>query len=337
MTEKLISIIVPAYNIADYIERCIKSILNSTHKNIEVIIVNDGSSDNTAEIAEKLSKQDNRVSVINKKNDGVSSARIAGAASAHGDYIGFVDGDDTIDPDMYERLFKNSFTHNADISHCGYKMVFPSKTDYYYNTGKLKIQNNEDGLKDLLTGDFIEPGLVNKLFKRELIKKFLSYVKFDTSIKINEDLLMNYYLFKYADISVYEDFCPYNYILRNNSAATSKININKLTDPLKVLKIIQDDQAGNEHIQPILKKRQALILINLATMKNKNNEKLIKPIKKQARTELKNMLGYIKTSSYFSKKLKIMAVFAASSPNAYAIVHSIYSMITGSNKKYEVK
>ena len=87
---------------------------------------------------------------------------------ANGDYIGFVDGDDTVDEEMFEVLINNAIKYNADISHCGYKMVFPSRIDYYYNTGILVEQDNQLGLKDLIMGSRVEPGLVNKLYKRDL-------------------------------------------------------------------------------------------------------------------------------------------------------------------------
>ena len=86
-------------------------------------------------------------------------------------------------------------SYNADISHCGYQMVFPNgRIDYYYNTGSIKVQDNEAGVRDLLTGNFVEPGLWNKLYRKTLFLSFFNKVKMDYSIKINEDLLMNYYL-----------------------------------------------------------------------------------------------------------------------------------------------
>ena len=122
----LISIIVPAYNIEKYIGRCLDSILNQTYKNIEVIVVNDGSSDSTGSIIDDYSRKDDRVKPFHKENGGVSSARILGVNHAIGDYIGFVDGDDYVEPEMFEHLLNNALKYNADISHCGYQMVFPN-------------------------------------------------------------------------------------------------------------------------------------------------------------------------------------------------------------------
>ncbi len=161
----LISIIIPAYNIENYIVRCLDSLLNQTYKNLEVIVVDDGSSDNTGKIIDDYASKYENIKVIHKKNAGVSAARNSGIDVANGDYIGFVDGDDTVDKEMFEVLIDNAIKYDADISHCGYKMVFPSRIDYYYNTGELIEQDNELGLKDLVLGQRVEPGLVNKLYK----------------------------------------------------------------------------------------------------------------------------------------------------------------------------
>ena len=155
----LISVVVPAYNIENYIERCIKSILNQTYSNIEVIIVDDGSTDNTGSIIDKYALKDHRVIPLHKENGGVSSARMEGIDRAKGEWIGFVDGDDVIEENMYEVLLNNAIEYNADISHCGYQMVFPDgHVDYYYGTKKISEQNKRQGLIDLIKGDFIEPG-----------------------------------------------------------------------------------------------------------------------------------------------------------------------------------
>ncbi|MBR6917899.1 MAG: glycosyltransferase, partial [Clostridia bacterium] len=212
-----ISVIVPAYNLEKCLQATVESILSQTHKNLEIIIVNDGSADGTRDVIEKLAAADERIVPVNKENGGVTSARLEGIRIAKGDFIGFVDGDDLIDSDMYERLLDNAIKYNADISHCGYKKVFADKVDYYYNSGNSVVQDNESGLKDLLSGSFIEPGLWNKLFRKTLFKIFLEKDLIDKKIKNYEDLLMNYYLFKQAKVSVYEDFCPYHYIVREGS------------------------------------------------------------------------------------------------------------------------
>ncbi len=234
MKDMKISIIVPAYNIAPYLPRCLDSILAQTHTNIEVLVVNDGSSDETGEVMDAYAKKDARVVPLHQENGGVVKARFAGMRAATGEWIGFVDGDDVIAPDMYARLLKNALDYGADISHCGYQMVFPNRVDYYHNTGRLAQQDKLTGLYDLLDGSSIEPGLWNKLFHKNLLHSLFHSGVEDAGYRINEDLLMNFYLFREADKAVYEDFCPYQYMIRKGSASNVKESESHYSDIIRV-------------------------------------------------------------------------------------------------------
>lgn len=199
MTVK-VSLIMPAYNIEAEIKRSIESVLKQTYSNIELIIIDDGSKDLTPNIIDQYAKAYDNIIPIHRENGGVFSARIEGIHQATGEFIGFVDGDDYIEPDMIKQLLENAIEYNADISHCGYQMVFPNgRVDLYYGTGNKLIQDNKKGVVDLLEAKFIEPGLWNKLYRRELFKK-IKLDELDYSIKINEDLLLNYYLLKNQNV-----------------------------------------------------------------------------------------------------------------------------------------
>lgn len=325
-----ISIIIPAYNIESELPRTVESVLAQTWDNLEIILVNDGSTDGTAAVVDAYAAKDSRVKAIHKENGGVTSARLRGMAEASGDWIGFVDGDDYVEPEMYERLLRNALQSGADISHCGYQMVFPNgRVDYYYNTNRKLEQSHEDGLRDLLEGRFVEPALWNKLFRRELFASLQE--RMDCSIRINEDLLMNYRLFKNAGKAVYEDFCPYHYILRPGSAATSGLSAYKLEDPLKVMKLIYEDWPS-----PVALSRLTRQLISLATMEAKNNPELIRPVRASTRRELCSRLGEILAAD-ICLKLKIMALWTAIWPASYGLVHRIHDRITGNDKKYSLE
>ena len=328
----LISIIVPAYNIEKYIGRCLDSILNQTYKNIEVIVVNDGSSDSTGSIIDDYSRKDDRVKPFHKENGGVSSARILGVNHAIGDYIGFVDGDDYVEPEMFEHLLNNALKYNADISHCGYQMVFPNgRIDYYYNTGKVVKQDNITGLKDLISGNFVEPGLWNKLYKKEIVEGFERSELWDSSIKINEDLLMNYILFKKSKKSIYEDKCIYHYALRRNSASTSKKQLYHWNDPLKVIKSILNDSESGSEIYSISYERYLRALINLVLQKEyKEESKTAKDILKNE-MRLGNIHKYCK-----SKKLLFMSLGVGWVEPIYRLIRRFYDSVTGISKKYDV-
>ncbi len=125
-----ISIIVPVYNVEPYIHKCVDSILAQTYSNIEVILVDDGSPDNCGIICDEYAEKDDRVVVIHKENGGLSDARNAGIDKATGEYIGFVDSDDYIAPDMYEKLYKSLKENNAEIAVCNVVKVIDDTYDY---------------------------------------------------------------------------------------------------------------------------------------------------------------------------------------------------------------
>lgn len=333
--DNIISIIVPVFNVAKTIEKTCNSIINQNYRELEIILVNDGSTDNSERIIEALAKKDKRIRTIHQKNCGVTGARITGIMAATGRWIGFADGDDYIEPDMYERLISNAIKCDAQISHCGYQMVFPSRVDYYYNTKRTIIQNREQGLSALISGDYIEPALVNKIYRAEIVKRVINEGLMDYSIKINEDLLMNYYLFKLAKKSIFEDFCPYHYMLREGSAATSRVNINKLYDPIKVQKIILEDVGDNEVLSDIIYGRLASIYINGASMKSGKEESFVKNYIHECKVELKRIKPFFFRSkrNTFEKFKFNLCLF---SPSLYRLFHTTYAKIKGTDKKYEV-
>ena len=330
-----VSIVIPAYNIEDYVERCIVSVTKQTHKNIEILVVDDGSTDHTGQIIDQLAKNDSRIKVFHKENGGVSSARNLGIQNATGDYIGFVDGDDCVEEDMYEHLLENAVAHNADIAHCGYRLVYPNgRIQCMYGSGKFVVQDNTQGLIDLIEGSFIEPGLCNKLFQRKLFTKQLEEI--DGNIKINEDFLMNYYLFRESKKSVYEDFCPYHYMLRKGSASRGRINKNRLCDPIKVTHIIVDDTRERKKIHVAAKQRLFNQLVAASTLCTKEQSEDIKRYRKEYRQELRKNSSDILKGQY-NKKLKLKVLWASIWPFSYMLVHMAYAKLTGIEKKNNVE
>lgn len=249
MAREKISVVVPAYNTGRWLPRCLDSLLNQTYENLEVIVVNDGSTDDTREILEDYARGKERVKVVHKENGGVTSARLRGVAEADGDWIGFMDGDDEIEPDMYFRLLENA--QGADISHCGHQVLFPDgRVEYVHNSGIRKQQDHLTGLRELLDGGMVESSLCTKLFRRELFEGLQQWM--DPAIRNNEDLLMNYYLFAQAEKAVYEDFCPYHYILRAGSASYNQFHEHSLFDPIavrqKILEACEPDMKEDARI-----------------------------------------------------------------------------------------
>lgn len=331
--EPLLSIIVPAFNIENYISRCLENLINQNYKNIEIIVVDDGSKDKTGEIIDSYVKKDSRIKVIHKKNEGVSIARNIGIDIAKGDYIGFVDGDDIVDKEMFEVLIKNAVKYNADISHCGYKMVFPSRTDYYYNTEDIMIQNNYDGLKDLLKADRIEPGLWNKIYKSHLFDD----IRLNPNIKYNEDLLANFYLFRKSTKSVFYDKCMYNYMIRKGSATTKKISKNKILDPILVMEEIKNSLEKDSDLYKIAYRRYLSNLVRVCRNKECRYDKEFRHYMEEAKKVLKRECHDINNKHLIVGKLKYMIYGVIYLPSIFNFIDNIHNVISGNKYKYEVK
>lgn len=316
-----ISVVVPAYNIEKYIGRCLESILNQTYDNIEIIVVNDGSTDKTRDILNHYAAYCQNINVIHIPNGGVTNARLIGIKEATGQWIGFVDGDDEIESDMYERLMHNAVKYNADISHCGYKTIVNGiAKHYFYNTGRVVEQDNLGGLKDLIEGNFVEPGLCNKLYKKSLFIQIIEKDLIDKELKITEDLMMNYYLFNESKKSVYEDFCPYLYMVRNSSATRNGFNIYKIIDPIKVRKRIMDSVP--KELKIIAKNRYLVTCVSsytaICSVKNE------KSVRKQIKNILKSECKYWKLLDR-NTKIKLYSCYYM--PNIYAVIYRVYEKL----------
>lgn len=316
-----ISIIVPVYNIAPFLKRCINSITGQSYTDLEIIAVDDGSTDSSLIVLKELQNENKNIKVIHQDNQGVTKARLEGVRAATGNWIGFVDGDDEIEPDMYSKLIMNAIDHNADISHCGYQINSKERVVFYYGTGKIVVQDNKRGVMDLLEGSFIEPSMCNKIYRKSLFDSILKKYELDCSIRNYEDLLMNYYLFRESRISVYEDICFYHYICRQGSASSSEANDHSLGDPIKVLRIIRNDNVQNLETLNIIDERIGEQLIRLSTMKGKT--KVVNRYRRNALIELRQSLSFYITLKS-SIKFKIKVLIATTMPELYWIIKEMY-------------
>lgn len=166
-----ISIIVPIYNVERYLHKCVDSILNQTFSDIEIILVDDGSVDNSGAICDEYELQDSRVRVIHKENGGLSSARNTGLDIARGKYIGFVDSDDYIANDMYEVLYRQLIEHQADLSSVGIIDVYENRASEIMQNTTIQLVDQKQAIKLVVDGKGIFAYAWNKLYKRELFKE----------------------------------------------------------------------------------------------------------------------------------------------------------------------
>ena len=317
MNHLTVSVIVPAYNVAQWLSRCLESILRQTHRNLEIVVVDDGSTDETFEIMEHYAARDHRIKAFHQENGGVTSARLRGVAEASGEWIGFVDGDDEIDPDMYERLLGNALKYDAKISHCGYQMCFSDgRVNYFHNTNVLEKQDKITALRELLSGERVEPGLCNKLFHKSLFEG----LSMPTDIKINEDLLMNYYLFSAANQAVFHDWCPYHYIVRCTSASRSKLNKHKIYDPLRVKEIILE--AAPDELRLAAQKA----LVNTCIYSYCGLVQQIEYDVCQAKQDLRGKLKeHYDWCQMLPKRTKLLAMLIIYTPKLFEFIYPIYT------------
>ena len=171
MTEKLISVIVPVYNSEKYLKRCIDSIVAQTYKTLEIILINDGSSDNSGKICDQYALTDSRIKVFHQANAGQANARNIGLSIARGDYIGFVDSDDWISKEMYEKLICGIYNNNADIAVCGRKTVYSSTNNSVetFCFSQPQVFNHSQAIRQFLLTEAFDGSCWDKLFKKSIL------------------------------------------------------------------------------------------------------------------------------------------------------------------------
>ena len=171
MGNTTISVIVPVYNVSPYLQRCFNSIINQTYSDLEIILVDDGSTDGSGELCDRLAEQDDRVRVFHKPNGGLGSARNVGIQAAKGNYLGFVDSDDWIEPTMYATILKLMQENRAQIGACGIRRVTESGDSSFYNENlqERHIYTTEEALNELPRNERLSNSMCNKLFQRETI------------------------------------------------------------------------------------------------------------------------------------------------------------------------
>lgn len=243
----LVSVIVPVYNIAQYIKECVKSIQKQTYQNLEIMLVNDGSTDNSGELCEQLAKGDQRIHVIHQENSGVVAARNAGIEASIGKYISFVDGDDWIEPDMIEELV-NLINESDLISSGVYRQFTPNRTTQRHDRfpeGRYEREIGLSGIWERMIYDFdveelqpFTPWCYNKLYVSKLVKQV--YKEVSTDIAYGEDSVFLYkYLLKCNSIVVTHK-CFYHYRYREESAIHA-VNTHMLIDINKVYLSLEED------------------------------------------------------------------------------------------------
>ena len=288
---KKISIIIPVYNVEKYLERCLDSVLNQSYKNLEIILINDGSTDNSLDICLKYAKKDNRIKLINQNNSGISEVRNKGLEAAKGEYIAFVDSDDVIDKDMFKTLYNNLLKYDSDISSCNYK-IFHNKINFdkeeYYN----KIFTKEESLKDIISNGVLTNFLWNKLFKKELFNN----IKFPKNM-IYEDMYVMPKIIEKTTKIVYTNQILYGYFQRENSYVNS-FDEDKNKNYFLVINNVYNDLKKYNFLDKELKNYKVFSIYSAFLQAAKSNA-LYSDFMKEKHKE------YKKEFKYLNKKVKL--------------------------------
>lgn len=304
--EDKISIIVPVYKVEKYLKRCVNSLLCQTYRNIEIILVDDGSPDNCPDICDEYASRDSRIKVIHKNNGGLSDARNIGIENSTGEYLSFVDSDDWVKKDFIEELYNNMIREQACISIIGCMLIwdngrnttFSDKSDYY-------VYNQENAIKELLKQDKFHCMVCQKMYKREIF----SDIKFPVG-KIYEDVAVGLPTFLKANKVVFSGKPMYFYYQRDDSIVNEKFNEDKLffLDCCKEIidysnnhNKIFDKEAYNFYLRALL-----MFVLQLYSDVRTRNSEICKQLEKEVRKNKKHI--FVNPYIDFKKRIALFMI-----------------------------
>lgn len=321
---KKISVIVPIYNVEIYIRKCIDSILNQTYKNIEVILIEDGSPDKCGMICDEYAEKDNRIVVIHKKNEGVSASRNTGLNIATGQYIAFVDADDYIHPKMYEVLMSISSLNNTQISACNISFVDNNTDTNYKETMQIpssSLLSSDDFFKKMLNcKEMIRIGIWNKIFRSDIIGN----IRFHTDLKMAEDIVfLIQVLFKTDQIS-YIPASYYYYTEQRDGAATQcsygLLEKQRFLGFQRIIKYISENRPNLLNNIIVYKCINAdLIAISKMIISKEKDKKTLEYVRKELK---ENYIKIIRSNISSIRKIQISTYIL--SPCLYYKILSVY-------------
>ncbi len=317
-TDNKVSVVVPIYNVEKYLNRCLQSIINQSYKNIEIILVNDGSTDNSLQIAEEEEKNDSRIKIITQKNQGLSMARNTGIQHATGEYICFVDSDDFVHKDYVKCLIENLEENDSDISVCDYLYINEKDETWSKKNKEEKIFSNLEAINDLLVGNQeTEVMAWNKLYKLSLFKE--NNIFFPKG-KLHEDNFTTYKLYYYAKkISLIPDKL-YFYLQRTDSIMGKKFNIKRLD----VLQAVEETKSffkkENINLEPEIECYELNTRIGL--LNNMIRDKFYGEAREQLIKEIKTKKSKYLKNKYVTVKIKLFLFLLIGKGRLYAFLLS---------------
>lgn len=219
MDKPTISVIIPVYNVKNYLDACMECVCKQTYKNLEIVIIDDGSNDSSGQMCDIWAKKDCRIRTVHKKNGGLSDARNSGIDIATGDYILFVDSDDLMSERLIEHLYKIIEKTDADIAICDAVHCYPGQAFIYVDETVCRILSSEEAMCEMMYQTSFLYAAWAKLYRRELFDN----LKFPVGL-LFEDVAIMYKVFAKANLIVYSNAKLYGYLHRANSITTSKFS-----------------------------------------------------------------------------------------------------------------
>ncbi len=219
MNSPMISVILPVYNGEDFLERCIDSILNQTEPNLELILVDDGSTDASWAICDRYAREDARVRVLHKPNGGLSHSRNAGIALARGQYLAFVDADDWLEPEMYQRMLRAREEESCDAVACGFRRVYRDRCEP--ETFEKEATLRHDGIRGLAE-DLMKARVFGSVWRWLYAREAVMRCRYDEEVRYGEDLLYNLEFLKHADCIRLIPDVLYNYNKTNENSICAR-------------------------------------------------------------------------------------------------------------------
>lgn len=301
-----LSVIIPIYNVEKYLRRCIESVLKQTYLNLEIILVDDGSTDGCEKICDEYKEKDERVSVIHKKNGGLSEARNFGLKLVTGEIVTYLDSDDYIDANMYEKMIKAMRDKEADIVVCGTYIDYEDGSTKIKSEKKEKILNTEEALIELNSFSSFDMSVCNKIFKKEIIKD----IDFPVGKK-SEDYFVMYQYFARAKKVVIINEAKYHYFQRSNSISRGKNVTHDYIEGSKSQKEFFEKNFPNL----IYVGNTAYAFSYIATYNRyiKNGLKMTNEMKKKFKREVRKYLKDIIENSHISSAKKVQAILFSNS------------------------
>ena len=322
MNKYVISVIIPVYNSERWIERCINSIINqSSFKKIEMIIVDDGSTDKSFELCEKYKKKHTNIKLIKIENSGVSNARNQGLKIATGKYISFVDSDDWVEKDFYEKCIENIRNNLCEIICYGSFINYVDKEIHRCSPEK-KIISPKQYLYELYMKNYLDQTVTNKVFKAEILKN----ISFDTKIKIGEDYLFFIEALLNSKNIMIENESMYHYFMNDNSAMRKKFNSSKF-DSITVCDEVTNkvNQKYPEMKEILLSSKIDYLCRILCEIQKDNLQKEYYKMYEKIKKEIHNY-SITKKYKYSSKKHFITYILTRISPKIYNFLKETMKM-----------